>query len=393
MIYDDVDLVVAGAGFFGLTIAECASREFGARVLVIEKRDHIGGNAHSRIDPDTGDEVHVYGSHIFHTNSEEVWRYLHRFTEFTSYRHHVFTHHAGRVFPMPITLGTICAYFARAFTPGEARALIAAQASELSTRPPANLEEKAISLIGRPLYDAFIRGYTAKQWQTDPRHLPSDIIARLPVRYTFDASYFSDIWQGLPKDGYFRLFERMAANPLISVETNTDFFAIRDRLPSVPLVYAGPIDRYFNFRLGHLGWRTLDFQREVIETPDFQGTSVMNYADQDVPFTRIHEFRHLHPERHNNAPRTVIFREFSRRAEVHDEPYYPINTEADRRKYDGYRALASRESNVIFGGRLGSYRYLDMHQAIGAALKVFSGRIGAYFRSKQPIMSGDNPCD
>src|ERR1700722_3070315 len=279
MIYDDVDLVVAGAGFFGLTIAECASRELGARVLVIEKRDHIGGNAHSRIDPDTGDEVHVYGSHIFHTNSEEVWRYLHRFTEFTSYRHHVFTHHAGRVFPMPITLGTICAYFARAFTPGEARALIAAQASELTTRPPANLEEKAISLIGRPLYDAFIRGYTAKQWQTDPRHLPSDIIARLPVRYTFDASYFSDIWQGLPKDGYFRLFERMVANPLISVETNTDFFAIRDRLPSVPLVYTGPIDRYFNFRLGHLGWRTLDFQREVIETVDFQGTSVRNYAD------------------------------------------------------------------------------------------------------------------
>jgi UDP-galactopyranose mutase len=383
--FDNVDLVIVGAGFFGLTIAECATRELGLRVLVVEKRDHIGGNAHSRIDPDTGDEVHVYGSHIFHTNSEEVWHYSRRFTEFTAYRHHVFTRHAGRVFSMPITFGTICEFFGRAFTPDEARALLSGQALELANRVPENLEEKAISLIGRPLYEAFIRGYTAKQWQTDPRDLPADTITRLPVRYTFDACYFADSWQGLPARGYFRLFERMAANPLIRIATNTDFFAIRDRLPRVPLIYSGPIDRYFDYRLGHLGWRTLDFEREVVQTRDFQGTAVMNYADAEVPFTRIHEFRHLHPERRAEAARTVIFREYSRRAGLNDEPYYPINTAADRRMYDGYRALAAAEPNVIFGGRLGSYRYLDMHQAIGAALKVFAREIGPHIRDHKPI--------
>jgi UDP-galactopyranose mutase len=386
MTYSNADLIVVGAGFFGLTIAECAARELGLRVLVIERRDHIGGNAHSRIDRDTGDEVHVYGSHIFHTNSEDVWHYLHRFTEFTEYRHHVFTRHAGRVFPMPITLGTICAFFGQAFTPDEARALLAAQADEFTTGEPANLEEKAISLIGRPLYEAFIRGYTAKQWQTDPRDLPADIITRLPVRYSFDARYFADTYQGLPKQGYFRLFERMAANPLIRIATNTDFFAIRERLPSVPLVYGGPLDRYFDFRLGHLGWRTLDFEREVAATHDFQGTAVMNYADEDVKFTRIHEFRHLHPERRAEPAHTVIFREYSRRAGFNDEPYYPINTIADRRMYDGYRALAALEPDVIFGGRLGTYRYLDMHQAIGAALKVFSREIIPRITGQEPII-------
>jgi UDP-galactopyranose mutase len=385
MTFGDIDLVVVGAGFFGLTVAECAARELGLRVLVIERRNHIGGNAHSRIDPDTNDEVHVYGSHIFHTNSDEVWRYLHQFTEFTAYRHHVFTRHAGRVFPMPITLGTICAFFGRSFTPDEARALVAEQSRELAVSEPGNLEEKAISLIGRPLYEALIRGYTAKQWQTDPRDLPPDIIARLPVRYTFDSGYFADTWQGLPKQGYFRLFERMTANPMIRVEMNTDFFAIRDRLPAVPLIYSGPIDRYFDFRLGHLGWRTLDFEREVVETRDFQGTAVMNYADEDVPFTRIHEFRHLHPERHEKADRTVIFREYSRRAGIDDEAYYPINTAADRQMYDGYRSLAARERNVIFGGRLGTYRYLDMHQAVGAALKVLTREIGPLLRDRRQI--------
>jgi UDP-galactopyranose mutase len=286
---------------------------------------------------------------------------------------------------MPITLGTICQFFGRAFMPDEARALLAEQTQEVTSGKPVSLEEKAISLIGRPLYEAFIRGYTAKQWQTDPRDLPADIITRLPVRYTFDARYFDDVHQGLPNQGYFRLFERMVANPLIRIETNTDFFAIRDRLPSVPVIYSGPIDRYFDFRLGHLGWRTLDFERELVPMRDFQGTAVMNYADIDVPFTRIHEFRHLHPERRNESAGTVIFREYSRRAGFGDEPYYPINTAADRRMYDGYRALAALEPNVIFGGRLGTYRYLDMHQAIGAALKVFSRAIRPYVRNHQRI--------
>jgi UDP-galactopyranose mutase len=374
MSYGNADLVIAGAGFFGVTIAECAARELGLRVLIIEKRSHIGGNAHSRIDPDTGDEVHVYGTHIFHTNSEEVWHYLRRFTEFTAYQHHVFTRHAGRVFPMPISLGTICEFFGRAFTPHEARVLLAGQAREEATHEPANLEEKALSLIGRPLYEAFIRGYTAKQWQTDPRDLPAEIIARLPVRYTFDARYFTDTWQGLPELGYFRLFELMVANPLIRVETNTDFFAVRDHLPRVPMVYTGPIDRYFDFSRGHLGWRTLNFERDLVETRDFQGTAVMNYADVDDPFTRGEA-----------SDRTVIFREYSRRAERDDEPYYPINTTVDRQMYDRYRALAALEHDVIFGGRLGTYRYLDMHQAIGAALRVFSRDVVPYFKTHRPI--------
>ena len=288
---------------------------------------------------------------------------------------------------MPITLGTICEFFGQAFTPDEARALIAGQARELAARAPANLEEKAISLIGRPLYEAFIRGYTAKQWQTDPRDLPADIITRLPVRYTFDARYFSDTHQGLPKEGYFRLFERMAANPLIRIETNTDFFAIRDRLPPVPLIYTGPLDRYFDFRLGHLGWRTIDFEREVVETPDFQGTAVMNYADADVPFTRIHEFRHLHPERrerrgpHGDLPRILAIAPAltTNRIIRSIPPRIGACTTAIARSLP-------QESNVIFGGRLGSYRYLDMHQAIGAALKVFSRDIGPRIRSQKPIM-------
>ncbi len=379
-------LIVVGAGFFGLTIAECAARELGLRVLVLERRSHIGGNAHSEPDPVTGIEVHTYGSHLFHTSSDEVWTYLRRFTEFTGYRHHVLTRHAGRIYPMPINLGTMCAFFGRAFTPSEAAALIAEQAGEMAGREPANLEEKAISLIGRPLYEAFIRGYTAKQWQTDPRDLPPEIIARLPVRTTFDARYFSDAYEGLPKDGYHRLFARMVDDPRIAVRTGVDYFAVRESLPAnVPAIYTGPVDRYFDYRLGRLGWRTLDFEREVVNVPDVQGTSVMNYADTDVAFTRIHEFRHLHPERRYDPARSVIFREFSRFAGTADEPYYPIATARDRALYDSYRALADREPGVIFGGRLGTYRYLDMHQAIGAALNVFRRQIVPHLRDGRPL--------
>lgn len=379
-------LVIVGSGFFGLTIAERAASQLGIRVCVLDRRDHIGGNAWSEIDPDSGVEVHRYGSHLFHTNSREVWDYVNRFSRFTDYRHFVFTNHAGRIYPMPINLGTICAFFNRAFTPAEARALVAEQAAGLGGRTPANLEEQAISLIGRPLYEAFIRGYTAKQWQTDPRDLPASIITRLPVRYTFDSRYFSDTYEGLPVDGYFRLLERMAAHDHIRVLTGVDFFDVRASIrPGVPIVYTGPVDRYFDHRLGHLGWRTLDFEREVLATEDFQGTAVMNYADEAVPFTRIHEFRHLHPERPHNSGRTTIFREYSRFAGRGDEPYYPVNTARDRAMYDGYRALCARETGVIFGGRLGTYRYLDMHQAIGAALKTFERDVVPASHSDRPL--------
>jgi UDP-galactopyranose mutase len=369
-------LVVVGAGFYGLTIAQKAAEELGLRVLVVEKRDHIGGNAYSEIDPATGIEIHKYGSHLFHTSNADVWSYIRRFSAFTDYRHHVFTKHADRIYPMPINLATICSFFNRAFTPSEAQTLIAAHANELKDKAPQNLEDKAISLIGRPLYEAFIKGYTAKQWQTDARALSPDIITRLPVRYTFDSRYFSDTYEGLPSDGYFKIFERMVDHSNIEIRTNTDYFALRHELPrDVATVYTGPIDRYFDFCEGELGWRTLDFEREVLPMKDFQGTSVMNYADLDVPYTRIHEFRHLHPERRYSETHTVIFREYSRFASRSDEPYYPIATSKDQEIYGKYRRLAEQQTNVIFGGRLGTYRYLDMHQAIGAALKTFERKI------------------
>jgi UDP-galactopyranose mutase len=375
----NVDLVIAGAGLFGLTIAERCARELGLRVLVAERRDHIGGNAYSEVEPSTGIEVHRYGAHLFHTSNERVWDYVNRFTAFTDYRHRVFSIFKGRVYPMPINLGTICEYFGRAMSPDEARALIAEQAGEVAE--PKNLEEKAISLIGRPLYEAFIRGYTAKQWQTDPRELPAEIITRLPVRYTFDNRYFADRYEGLPVDGYTAWLERMADHPRIEVRLGTDFFDL-DAAGNVPVVYTGPLDRYFGHREGALGWRTLDFEREVLPTGDFQGTPVMNYADEDVPYTRVHEFRHFHPERAYPTDRTVIVREYSRFAEAGDEPYYPIDTIEDRARLTRYRELARAEKDVLFGGRLGTYRYLDMHMAIASALTMYDNRLRPRFTGR-----------
>ncbi|MEV5824906.1 UDP-galactopyranose mutase [Spirillospora sp. NPDC052242] len=385
----NVDLVVAGSGLFGLTVAERCAADLGLRVLVLDRRDHIGGNAYSEDEPETGIEIHRYGAHLFHTSNERVWEYVNRFTAFTGYRHHVYSRYRDRIYPMPINLGTVCEYFGRAFTPDEARALIAEQAAEVTD--PANLEEKAISLIGRPLYEAFIRGYTAKQWQTDPRDLPPEIITRLPVRYTFDNRYFNDTYEGLPVDGYTAWLERMADHPNIEVRLNTDFFDLRDDVVgNVPVVYTGPLDAYFGHAEGELGWRTLDFEMEIANTGDFQGTPVMNYADQDVPYTRIHEFRHFHPERRDRYPsdRTVIMREYSRFAERGDEPYYPINTPGDREKLRAYRKLAAAEDGVLFGGRLGTYQYLDMHMAIASALGMVDNRLRPHFAEGSRLISG-----
>jgi len=376
----DHDLIVVGSGLFGLTIAERAARELGLRVLVLDRRSHVGGNAFSENDPETGIEVHRYGAHLFHTSNARVWEYVNRFTGFTGYQHRVFTVYQGRVYPMPINLATICSYFGRYLSPDEARALVAEQASEVSETAATNLEDKAISLIGRPLYEAFFRGYTAKQWQTDPRELSPEIVTRLPVRYTFDNRYFDDVYEGLPVDGYGTFLQRMAATPGVDVRLGVDYFDVRDDLPpGVPTVYTGPLDRYFDFVDGELSWRTLDFEREVLAKGDFQGTPVMNYADLDIPWTRIHEFRHFHPERAYPADRTVIVREYSRFAGRSDEPYYPINTPADRDILTRYRKRAASEKNVLFGGRLGTYKYLDMHMAIASALTMFDNTLAPHF--------------
>jgi UDP-galactopyranose mutase len=387
----DIDLVVVGAGLFGLTAAEQAASRFGRRVLLIDRRGHIGGNAFSEADPATGIEVHTYGAHLFHTSNDRVWDYANRFTSFTGYVHRVYTTHKGEVYPLPINLGTVNQFFRSALGPDAARALIREQSAELAGRTPANLDEQGVSLIGRPLYEAFIRDYTAKQWQTAPTDLPASVITRLPVRYTYDNRYFSDKHEGLPTDGYTAWLERMADHPNIEVRLGVDFFDASQPVNkaavvgNVPVLYTGPVDRYFDYAEGDLGWRTIDFEREVLETGDFQGTAVMNYADADVPYTRIIEFRHFHPERDYPVDKTVIAREFSRFAGRADEPYYPVNTPADRQRFLRYRELASAEPQVLFGGRLGAYAYLDMHMAIGAALALAEDQLGPFFRDGAPL--------
>jgi UDP-galactopyranose mutase len=395
-VYEDYDLVVVGSGFFGLTIAERAANELDKRVLVLERRSHIGGNAYSEPEPETGIEIHRYGAHLFHTSNTRVWEYVNRFTAFTGYQHRVFARVGEQVYAFPMNLALINQFFGRSHTPDEARALIAEQAGEIDTTSARNLEEKAISLIGRPLYEAFVQGYTAKQWQTDPRELDAAIITRLPVRYTFDNRYFNDTYEGLPVDGYTAWLEKMADHPNIDVRLDVDYFDVRAQIPTgTPTVYTGPLDRYFDNAFGELGWRTLDFEMEVVPTGDFQGTSVVNYNDLDVPFTRILEFRHMHPERDYPKDKTVVVREFSRFAESGDEPYYPINTPDDRAILQRYRELARKETanaNVLFGGRLGTYKYLDMHMAIGSALTMFDNRIAPYFTSDRAL-SGTETVD
>jgi UDP-galactopyranose mutase len=386
------DLVVVGSGFFGLTVAQQCAKNLGLNVLVIDRRSHLGGNAYSEDDVETGIEVHRYGAHLFHTSNERVWEYVNAFTAFTGYQHHVYTTFRGQVFPMPINLGTINQFFEAAYSPDQARALIAEQAGEYSSTSARNLEEKAISLIGRPLYEAFIKGYTAKQWQTDPRLLAAEIISRLPVRFTYDNRYFDDTHEGLPVHGYTPWLEAMASHDRIEVRLDTDFFDTSQEINktnvvgNVPVVYTGAVDHYFDYVHGRLGWRTLDLQREVVATGDFQGTSVMNYADPEVPYTRIHEFRHFHPERDYPGDRTVIMREFSRFAQGEDEPYYPVNTPRDREQLLKYRDLGRAERGVLFGGRLGTYQYLDMHMAIGSALSMVDNVLTPHFAAGLPLV-------
>jgi UDP-galactopyranose mutase len=376
------DLIVVGSGFYGLTIAQQAAEHLGLKVKVIERRNHIGGNAYSEFDPETGIEVHKYGSHLFHTSNERVWEYVNRFTTFNDYKHLVWAKHNGDLYPMPINLETINKFFNKNFDSEQAEGFIKGQISEDQASSASNLEERAIALIGQPLYEAFIKGYTEKQWQTDPKLLPADVINRLPMRFTNEHRYFNDKYEGLPLAGYTAWLENMADHPNIEVQLNQDFFDSRSELVGqVPIVYTGPIDRYFDYEFGELGWRTLDFESEIVGNGNYQNTSVVNYSDLDVPFTRIHEYRHLHPERDYQTALSYISREYSRFASRDDEPYYPVNTDADREKLIKYRTLIDGEKGVWFGGRLGSYQYLDMHMAIASALTTFDNHISENFKS------------
>lgn len=369
---DTQKIIVVGAGFFGAVMAERIANLLKLPVTVIERRKHPGGNSWSEIDAATGVECHCYGSHIFHTSNEEVWNYISQFTEWNDYRHHVWARCRERVYAMPINLHTISSWYGKDFSPDEAKAFIGREAAGENIGEPKNLEEKAITQIGRPLYEAFIRGYTLKQWEKDPRELDASIITRLPVRFNYNNRYFSDKWEGIPLNGYGRLFEELLSSPLIDLRLSADWRDVREHIPSDALIiFSGAIDSFFDFKLGCLEWRTLDFEIDRPPCSDFQGAPVVNSVDAEIPYTRTHEFKHYHPEREDTG-KTIIYREYSRKAQKGDEPYYAISTSANRQLYSEYENLARKTPNVIFGGRLGKYAYFDMDDAIAAALECFN---------------------
>jgi UDP-galactopyranose mutase len=362
-----LDFTVVGSGLFGSVFARCAA-DAGRRVLVIDRRDHLGGNCFSRaID---GIEVHCYGPHIFHTSDRRVWEFVNRFTEFNQYRHRGVVRFGGRLFSFPINLATLQQVWG-VTTPAEA----AERFARIRTDCPssANLEEWIVSQVGIELYDIFVRGYTTKQWGREPAQLPASIIKRLPIRLTWNDNYFDDEYQGIPKHGYKRMFENMLDHANIRVETKVDFFAHREELEQSAgsLIYSGKIDEFFDYSFGQLDYRSLRF--DVVRTSgDFQGTSVVNYADVAVPYTRIVEHKHFAQQQ---TPHTVLTYEYPQAYEHGSEAFYPIRDDKNLERYDQYRKLA-RASQVMFGGRLGSYQYFDMHQVIGQALALADRVLG-----------------
>jgi UDP-galactopyranose mutase len=376
MDLENLQYIVVGAGFFGSVMAERIAEDKKERVVVIDKRDHIGGTSYSESDGETAIEYHKYGSHIFHTSIEDVWKYINKFSRFNSYRHKVLTNYNNKIYQMPINLETINIFYGSSLQPFEAEKFIKSEVEKEKIKNPTNLEDQAISLIGRPLYEAFIKGYTIKHWGTDPKNLPAEIITRLPVRFNYKSDYFDDPWQGIPIKGYGKLFEKMLAHRNIEVHTNTDFFSIRHLIPKdCCVVYTGRLDQFFDYKHGELGWRTLSFEREVHQVGDFQGTAVMNYAEASIPYTRTHEFKHLHEERNYSNDITLIFREYSKQLTEGDDPYYPMNTTIDKDIYRKYQEEIERKENVILGGRLAEYRYLNMDQTIASALKTYDEKI------------------
>ena len=367
------DAIVAGAGIWGCTVARTLA-DRGKRVLVLERRAAVGGNVRCETDPETGIEVHLYGSHIFHTGIDEVWSFMRRFTEFNGYQHKVLARYGGKTYFLPLGLALVNSFYGIDLKPEELPAFIAKEAGRTFAEP-SNFEEQAISFIGRPLYEAFIREYTRKQWGTDPKNLSADIIRRLPVRASYDVNYFSDWRQGIPLDGYNAVFDRMLDHPGIEVRCNAEFrlddpgFA-----PGAerPVYYSGPIDALFGYRFGHLPWRSLRFERERAAVRDFQGTSVVNYTGAEVEFTRIHEFKHYHPEDRGamDAPSTIICREYPKTWEPGDEPYYPVDTPESRELLAKYRAEAAKVPGLVVGGRLGEYKYYDMDKSVARALET-----------------------
>lgn len=374
MDFSSADYLIVGAGLFGSVMAERIAADMGRKVIVIDKRDHLGGNCHSAPDPDTGIECHLYGTHIFHTSDSTIWEYISRFTKLNTYRHRVLASLGGRSYHMPVNLLTVNDFYGISLKPWELDTFLAREAARDAFLTPKNLEERAISRIGRPLYNAFIKGYTQKQWNTDPRRLPASIVDRLPIRTTCKTDYFDDCWQGVPVNGYGAMFRRMLRHPLIHTELGIHFEDIRSSIPArCTVIYTGPIDTYFGYRFGRLGWRSLEFVPELHLVPDFQGAAVVNYPESHIPWTRIHEFKHLHEERPAPKDATLICKEYPRDVSIdHPEPYYPMRLSPDMERFDLYKQAALNERNVIFGGRLGSYAYLDMDTTIRQALDTYA---------------------
>ncbi|MXN44521.1 UDP-galactopyranose mutase [Shinella kummerowiae] len=355
-------ILIVGAGLSGAVIGRELAQE-GYKVEIIDSRSHIAGNCHTERDEATGVMVHIYGPHIFHTDDTEVWDYVNGFTTFMPYKNRVKTTSGGQVYSLPVNLHTINQFFGKTFRPDEARTFLEDQADKTITDPQ-TFEEQALRFVGNDLYEAFFKGYTQKQWGCSPTALPASILKRLPVRFNYDDNYFFHKYQGMPENGYTDMIERILDHPNITVTLDTVFN--RDAAEDYAHVfYSGPLDGYFDYELGRLGYRTLDFERFTYDG-DYQGCAVMNYGDVSVPYTRITEHKHFSPwEEHAGS---VCYREFSRACEPQDIPYYPIRLVEEKAQLTEYVARAEQESGVTFVGRLGTYRYLDMDVTIREAL-------------------------
>lgn len=360
-----MNILLVGAGLSGAVIGRELAED-GHQVTIVESRDHIAGNCHTERDGETGIMVHVYGPHIFHTDDEQVWDYVNRHANFLPYENRVKTTAKGTVFSLPINLHTINQFFGRSMRPDEALEFITSEQADTSIEDPKTFEEQALRFVGKDLYEAFFKGYTIKQWGMQPSELPASILKRLPVRFNYDDNYFFHEFQGMPEDGYTKMVENILDHPSITVHLNTRF--TRDQADQYDHVfYSGPLDGYFDFELGHLGYRTLDFERFTYDG-DYQGCAVMNYGEEDVPYTRITEHKHFSPwEEHEGS---VCYREFSRACGPDDIPYYPIRQVDEKALLADYVALAKETKGITFVGRLGTYRYLDMDVTIREALDI-----------------------
>ncbi|KRL80355.1 UDP-galactopyranose mutase [Ligilactobacillus equi] len=360
--------LIVGAGLFGATFAYEAAKR-GHQVKVIEKRNHIAGNIYTK--EVHGIQVHQFGAHIFHTSNKEVWDYVQQFAEFNRYTNAPVANYNGEIYNLPFNMNTFNKLWG-VVTPQEAMAKIEEQKAVLDGKEPENLEEQAISLIGTDIYEKLIKGYTEKQWGRKATELPSFIIKRLPVRLTYDNNYFNDLYQGIPMGGYTQIVEKMLGHENITVETGVDFFDKKDQYLAEfdKVVFTGMIDQFFNYELGELEYRSLRFETEILDEDNYQGNAVVNYTDAETPYTRIIEHKHFEYGKGEKG-KTVITREYPADWQRGDEPYYPVNNERNNEMYQAYKAYAAKNaSNVIFGGRLGQYKYYNMDQVIAAALEI-----------------------